>query len=262
MNITHLRKQAKNLVKHYPDLIASNPSALPLSGAQTAIARINGFPSWEAMLSSIEGKAKNEAQALDLSTAIYLRIDDVSTSLPSRYTDGDPSHFKDGYEAVFKFKQAFNDKVDREDDRLTEYMESIYAMGMGYDEIPHQARGQALLEIQRSLSRCPYNIEAYGMLAGIHFANRQFDVSLQVVEPIAKQLLAMIPSDERYLHINYGSLSNRPFHRLMHNYVLSLGKAGRDNEASSLAKRMVKLWPNDNIGFRFLTSKKLRDMED
>lgn len=55
----------------------------------------------------------------------------------------------------------------------------------------------------------------------------------------------------RYAQLNYGLLDNRPSHRLMHAYVILLHEVGRSDDARKIAKMMVALHPNDNIGLHF-----------
>mgnify|MGYP000863923621 CR=1 FL=1 len=66
MNIEHLRKQAKTLVKLYPASLAEQPSALPLSCSQRIVAQLNGYPDWEALIESkgtVEGVADSRHRA-------------------------------------------------------------------------------------------------------------------------------------------------------------------------------------------------------
>ena len=50
----------------------------------------------------------------------------------------------------------------------------------------------------------------------------------------------------------YYCLGNRPFHRLAHALVLAYLGLKETDKALALCKRMLALWPNDNIGFRFI----------
>jgi hypothetical protein len=52
MNVEHLKKQAKALVKIFPSLVATNQGKLSLHDAQQAVAALNGYPSWTAMIAA------------------------------------------------------------------------------------------------------------------------------------------------------------------------------------------------------------------
>lgn len=52
MDISHLKKQAKALVKAYPELVSNHPQEMPLHTAQRTIAKLQGYPSWEALVAA------------------------------------------------------------------------------------------------------------------------------------------------------------------------------------------------------------------
>jgi hypothetical protein len=274
MNIDHLRKQAKNLVKLYPDLVAGNPAELTLSAAQGAITRINGYPNWESMVFASRvadgrgGKRKSDTSPLDpaflvaeLQKAICFRRDPEPSRLSIAYSkqDGSPTRFVDGHELHLDYAtDDFREKARLADDALHDAFEEA---GMSFDgrldTIKPDAMSHLIEVVEASLRRCPFNLEGVPRLAGCYLQGRRDADVLAFIEPIAKAVLAMLPENEN-IHVSYYELDNRPFHRMMLHYVLALDRACRHVDADAAAKRMLGLWPNDNIGFRFMRTKALR----
>lgn len=266
MDIHHLRKQARNLVRLYPELAAQHPTSITLSVAQSTIARVNGYPSWEAMLAQHEATpASQRASAgahFDVSQHLHFASDGHESRLPTAYskTTGNPTRYRVGVEAILSYKSSGDErKASAEDKKLDALFDRAFGpiFDTACNTIDARTRLGLLSAVQKSLEACPFCVETYARLTSLWFTNGAYEQVIEVVAPIAEQLLALIPTD-RYVQVPYGYLDNRPFHRLMHGYVLTLDKLDLHADADRLALRMLALSPSDNIGFRFLSSRSLR----
>lgn len=109
MDIKHLRKQARNLVRLYPELVAAHPASITLGTAQSALARLNGFPTWEAMITR-QSTAPSASQVtpvagVDLSRHLRFSIVGDETSLAVSYSSetGNPTRYRKGVEAMLSY---------------------------------------------------------------------------------------------------------------------------------------------------------------
>lgn len=266
MDIEHLRKQAKHLVRLYPELMASHPTSIRLGTAQAVIAQINGFPSWEAMLAKEAARPSTSnllpATGIDLSRHLRFSILCDEIRLPVSYSTetGSPTRYRTGVEAILSYTSGHDErKALAEDERLNELFDQAFgpALDRAYIHLDAKTRLRLLTAVQKSLQACPYWPETYARLAGLWHVQGAHEQAAEVVGPIVDQLHALIPTG-RYVQVPYGYLDNRPFHRLVHGYVLILDKLGRHADADRWAKQMVMFCPNDNIGFRYLTSRRKR----
>ncbi|CAN7518574.1 hypothetical protein LJR168_003903 [Pseudoxanthomonas sp. LjRoot168] len=250
MNIDHLRKQAKNLQKLYPELVANNPAKLTLSTAQYVIARQNGYPNWEHMV-----KSHTERPTAPATRTASVGSDDLAAYL--HFELGPESPGKRTKEAVLcPVNRAYADLLSDEDEFVTELLEQHLDFTGEYRSIsPAVVRG-LVAGVSESLARCPYALDSHAARAELYKHAGDHNLALALIEPIARQALALLPVGS--IHVSYYELCNRSFHRVMHTYVLLLHACDRHDEATAMAKRMVSLWPNDNIGFRHLTSKAKR----
>lgn len=262
-NITQLRKQAKNLVRLYPALVSNHPSCISLAVAQSLIASLNGYPNWESLVGTRQpSRQKAPSDAIDLSNHLYFELDSKAIRLPVAYSEetGNPTRFRKGFDATLRYRnEEYRHVALEEDDRLDAIFEQAFGttFDTSYTNLEPEVRFYLLDVLRKSLKICPFCIETYGRMAGLWYAERQYTQAVDLIEPLVMQLTAMIPSHD-YVQVSYASLANRPFHRLVHNYVLSLDKVGRHREADQWAKKMIKLCPNDNIGFRYLSSRTQR----
>lgn len=264
----HLRKQAKTLVNLYPALVADHPSELALSAAQDVIARINGYPNWEAMIfvSNNDRKAglkqdrvtaRSSASPLvsKLQKAVYFHCDPEPRDLPVSFSrrDGSPTKYRQGYEARISYtSRAHRIQAERADEALDSAFEDAgVAFNGGLDTIEPQDIVRLITIVEASLERCPFNLEGISRLTGCYLELDRHAEALAVIEPVAEAVLSMLP-EYSIIHVSYYELDNRQFHRMMLHYVLALDGAQRHVEADSVAKRMLQLWPGDNIGFRFI----------
>lgn len=257
VDLQHLRKQAKRLARLYPGLAQAHPASISLAVAQSVIARINGFPSWEAMSAEQDPRPGPTKKAVtvdfDLSKHLYFAVTGLESRLPVSYSEatGNPTRYRKGVEAILSYTSKDDERrAVAEDKKLDALFERAFGptFDTSFNNLDTRARLKLLTAVQSSLKVCRFCPETYARLAGLWFANGAYEQAVEVVEPIAEQLLALIPTD-RYVQAPYGYLDNRPFHRLAHGYVLCLDKIGRHADADRWAKKMVSLCPSDNIGF-------------
>lgn len=96
----------------------------------------------------------------------------------------------------------------------------------------------------------PAFLDGYASQVGTLFFLKRYDEAIGVGQPIFDAACALIPADFKGL-ISYNELSNRPFHRLAANLSLAYIESGNVSAGHTIARQMLKWWPNDNIGFRF-----------
>jgi hypothetical protein len=257
MNIDQLKKQAKNLRKSFPTLVAAHGGQLTLAQAQWVIALINGYPSWEQMIAkSVDAELPRPSIEAVVRAGLYFDIDAEPSRLPIAYSlaTGNPTRYEHVHEAILRFKHE-KDKAlaDREDEELYAFMD--HASGNSFDVAFTSLAADVLEELERrfrsSLQRAPLNIEGHSMLGGVLHARGEYPAAFEATEPVIRALIDLLPTD-RKIQVPYGVLANRPFFRLLHCHLLVLDRLGRHPEANALAKLGLKLCPNDNIGFRYL----------
>jgi len=268
MNIDHLRKQAKNLQSIYPDLVAARGAKLSLAHAQDAIARTHGFPSWAAMVSKA-ASAPSETTGVvsgvqntigNLIRDGYRFVAGEETELAIQLDDNaEPTRFALGREVMLSFRKPRQAaSVRREDEALDEFSERLGGLTGAFRDYTPLGLASLLAAARKAVERCPLYLDGWNRAAGALFTQGKFAEAMAIVEPVAVALLDLLPS-EGTIQASYRDLSNRPFYRIVHCYLLLLHQAGRHREADVLAGRMYGLWPNDNIGFRFLLTRKARD---
>lgn len=270
MNIDQLKKQAKNLRKAFPALVAAHGDELTLTQAQSAIAQINGYPSWEQMSRKCMA-ATSLAHPTSPSTADALRnrlhfaVDEAPSRLPMSYspTTGNPTRYEWAHEAILQFRHKQDEtSVRQEDDELYAFLDQVRGSSLngGFSSIAPRVLTDFESRIRVSLKRMPLNVEGHSMLAGVLHALGRYEAAIEASGPAISTLIDLLPKD-RKVQVPYGCLANRPFFRLLHCHVLALDKLGRHEEADALAKLGLKLCPSDNIGFRYLKTRSMRARE-
>lgn len=109
--------------------------------------------------------------------------------------------------------------------------------------------------INESLKYNPYNVDSLISLSG--FTTNPFLrlEELQTAIAIAKQLLDEGEEDyfsDDYIGIFWGVWETRPYMRASHAHILTLMEVGYYFEAIYLAKQMLVLNENDNMGIRYI----------
>ena len=158
-----------------------------------------------------------------------------------RFEIEDEENLFDATETLDDFREEYNlyfEEVD-EDDVLSENDKLLL---------------KELIKLSRKLIKQePAFLEGYSsQVASLIFLER-FDEAILIGQPAFDAACALIP--EKYKgYISYYELDNRPFYRLAANLALAYINAGKKAEGQAIAKRMLKWWPNDNMGFRFYLS--------
>lgn len=268
MNLSHLRKQAKNLQALFPELVAAHGSRLQLSHAQDAIARIHGYPSWSIAAkkdaggpaeTTVAGPMNPIVDAIRVGYVFHLsQEEELAIKLDD---DGDPKKYAIGREATLaRVREVDDESVRRASDAFDQLTDRLGGMFGDFRDFSPEVLQRLIDAARASVKGCPLHIEAWNFIGGALFEQGNYTESMAVVEPVATALLSLLPA-KGVIQVCYGVLDNRPFFRIVHCYLLLLDKAGRHPEADALAKRMYALWPNDNMGFRFLLTRKQRRQE-
>jgi hypothetical protein len=266
MNLSHLRKQAKNLKQIYPELVAARGNTMSLAQAQEAIARIHGYPTWSAAV------AKSEAAEARPASAAASR--DIGAQIRAGYTfdvsepvelgvalddNGEPTRYEIGREALLTFRdRSAEAEVRHEEDALDDLADRLGGITGDFNDYTARGLANLLRASREAVTRCPLYVDGWNRVAGALLTQRKFKEALDVAEPIATALLHLLPT-EGVVQVSYGQLENRPFFRIVYCYLLLLHEAERHDDADDLAERMHGLWPNDNMGFRFLLTQGARD---
>lgn len=266
MNLSHLRKQAKNLKQIYPELVAACGNTMSLAQAQEAIARFHGYPNWSAAAAKAD-----VAEARPASAAAH---PEIGAQIRARYTfdlsgpvelgmelddNGEPTRYEIGREALLILRdRGAESELRREEDALDDLADRLGGITGDFNDYTSRGLATLLRAAREAVARCPLYVDGWNRVAGTLFTQRKFKEALSIAEPIASALLDLLPT-EGAVQVSYGQLQNRPFFRIVHCYLLLLHEAGRHKEADALADRMVRFWPNDNLGFRFLMTKRARD---
>lgn len=269
MNIDQLKKQAKNFRKAFPALVAAHGGQLTLAQAQRAIAQINGYQSWERMSRACASSATPNCIHLGdvLRDGLYLAVDAEPSELPTRFSPrtGEPTRYELAHEARFWARSQHEDlrviEMDESIDRL--FMEAHRREGQVGDRT-FVSLGRKVLEglepkLRAALDAVPLSINTHQNLVGVLSALGRYEAALEASEPVVETLLGMLPHDRR-VQLPYGLLSNRPLYRLMYAHMFVLHELGKHPAADAIAKRAVELNPQDNMGFRFLKTRRSRTL--
>ena len=103
--------------------------------------------------------------------------------------------------------------------------------------------------------------------AGALVHERRFEEARQLSEPVLEAVFELLSKSAKQHRVRkyfapYLYLPNRPFHRLAHALVLAYCGLSQLEKAQALCRRMLALWPNDNIGFRFIEQDPRLEFED
>lgn len=132
--------------------------------------------------------------------------------------------------------------------RLIEQMDSVY---QGAESSAQIAKAKKL--ITRTLGLQPGFLEAKLCLAQIQFDTDEFDytAALATISAGVKEAESLIPKGFRG-KLHWGYLSNRFYHRMLWLRMSILFRVDRMSECISVARKMLRLNPSDNLGVRYL----------
>lgn len=253
MSIDHLKKQAKNLKAALPAFLQLHPSGVaPLAAFQELVAQMSGYPSWHAASLGRSGsRDSNAGHAPAQSLGITVAVERMYVT--EYAADGSEKLPREVRCAVF-----YPDDLtthERSVDELDSFLEEHGSSEEFGDDGPPAQYSRELGKLCKKLiASDPSFIDGYAHLCTALWNLDDFRSAIDVGRPIYDQLCALLPPSFTG-RVPYQHLENRPYHRLAHVLVLAyygLKTREGDREASLLAKRMLKRWPNDNMGFRFL----------
>ncbi|MBX3700306.1 MAG: hypothetical protein KF903_04825 [Dokdonella sp.] len=271
MNVDHLRKQAKKLKTLYPELIKEFGATLTLSQALDVVARTHGFPSWHAIGNRTRSRptprAVGDAAEADIVPTAEIEKSyrweaKAAASLVVKLDDNaDPIEYAEGREYVLRCRGlAVGHAVRLENDTFEDRCDQLGRITGDFSDYSPSALRSLVSAAHQAVDRCPAFVDGWNFLAGALFRAGLWRDSLAISEPIATGLLSGLPTSRSgVVQVCYGMLANRPFFRIAHCYLLGLHHAERHVEADTLAHRLYSLWPNDNMGFRFLLSREGRE---
>lgn len=240
---------------------------ITLAQAQSVIALINGFPSWEQMSHkcaqpTLPSSRPSPSIESVIRSGLHFAVDEEPCELPIAYSrvTGNPTQYEWAHDAILRLNHEEDEALVRqEDDDLYAFMDRVRGNSLdgGFTSIAPRVLAEFEDRIRASLDRAPLNVEGHSMLAGVLHALGRYEVAVEASGPVVSTLTDLLPKD-RKVQVSYGSFANRPFFRLLHCHLLVLDKLGQHRDADALAKLGLKLCPNDNIGFRYLKTRSMR----
>lgn len=260
MSIEQAKKQAKNLRRLLPAFIAEHPEGGKLADFQELIARTHGYPSFHAM--SEAHKATDQKQPdsprLGALSVAYQGIE----SWPMYDLNGNPKKSKrmaygELHLPVPKYSEA--DTLYKVTDEFDDACDMEGGLTGNFDDYSPQSLNKLLRLAAKLTKQEPAFVDGYAFQVGAYVHTGQNKKAINLAEPLVAAIFEMIAKcaeehKAKELLMPYAHLSNRPFHRLAHGLVLAYLAERETDKGVSLAKRMFGLWPNDNIGFRFIVA--------
>lgn len=251
MSIDHLKKQAKNLKKCLPDFLKAHPDGVaPLAQYQELIAKASGYPSWHAA-----AKAKHLENPDDDSgfPSIAVRVV-LQRKTVTEFTKSGKAKAPVEFECA-RFQPSDHKLLSFVTASLDQFLDEAGTSDEFGVDGPPVEHSQALERLCRQLiQQDPCFIDGFAHLGNALFWLRRHEEAIEVCQPIFDQLCELLPKDFEG-RVAYSDMANRPFFRLAHALVLAhygLGTQAGNKRALSLIRQMLKLWPNDNLGFRHL----------
>lgn len=246
MSLNHLKKQAKNLQSLYPEFVAKHSSIAPrLADFQELVAKTHGYPSFHAAQTRLASAAESTKPSGTVKFSVNrLELRESSMVLTEYKADGEAKMPREY--VIVEFQSTFPDSLNL----VTEHLDDA---DFNDDTDPKICATQ--IELCRELVR-----QEAGFVDGFaHWANALFRLGryrevVDLMEPVVRDLFSLLSPNFRG-RLMYHSYQNRPVFRAAHVLVLAYWELDESKKAIALAKKMLKLWPNDNIGFRFLLEK-------
>lgn len=156
------------------------------------------------------------------------------------------------YEGSFCFDVENNDALYIVSEELDDTVD-VVGGGLGdMTMISHEGLDLIASLCKKLIEKEPAFLDGYAHWVGALVAKQDYKEALSIGLPALEAAFDLLPPVEQEFQVSYYELSNRPFFRLTHNLVLAYYGENKKAEAKKLAKKMLKLSPNDNMGFRFL----------
>ncbi len=268
MSIDHIKKQAKNLRRLLPAYLADHPDgAGSLADYQELIARTHGYPSFHA-LNSARSESAPSVSAVSLGA---LRADYEGKQPWTKYeADGNAV----GTVEVPTFQLATSDDRFSDDDPLwkvtTEFdsaCDQAGAISGDFSEFSPAVLKKLVSHAEQLCQKEPAFLDGVAFRTGAMVHEGRFEDARQLSEAVVEAVFEMLSASAkehrvRKFYVPYLYLPNRPFHRLAHSLVLAYCGLNQPEKAQALCRRMLALWPNDNIGFRFIEQDPTLEFDD
>lgn len=258
MSIEQAKKQAKNLRRLLPAFIAEHPDGGKLADFQELVARTHGYPSFHAMSEAHKGadQVRQDSIGLGALQVSYQGVEswtmydqDGNPKKPKRMAYGElllpvPEYSEE--DSLYKVTEEFDEACEMEG-----------GLTGDFDDYSPQSINKLLRLAAKLTKQEPAFVDGYAFQVGAYVHTGQNKKAISLAEPLVALIFDMIAKcaaehKTKALLMPYLHLSNRPFHRLAHGLVLAYLAEHETEKGVSLAKRMLDLWPNDNIGFRFI----------
>lgn len=177
-------------------------------------------------------------------------IDQVPSQWEIYEEKGNVSNRLKRYAGQFDLLDA-PESIDQVDEELWDVSESVGG-GMGDMTLIPASGLKKLVNTSKTLiKREPAFLDGYahgvGALSTLGKPKEAVDFGVEAYQAA----VTLIPNSFRG-YIPYACLTNRPFHRLAINLVIAYDQLRMTKEAIDIAEQMLKWWPNDNIGFRYV----------
>lgn len=253
MSIDHLKKQAKNLKRLWPEFATSHGEAPSLAACQELIARCSGYASWHAAVSAKKAsgeKLGEQPLARDANATLKWDV--------HLYSDS----FELGEEELpaARFVRIPSEIVEAQEDELYDFEERAMQMvgPGGRQGLNSKAALELVALCDKLLSQNPLLMDAYASKASALSALGRHEEAIEAGRAAFDSASKLLPATDG-LRVSYYELANRPFHRLAFAVAeasLKVGDALNKERGKIIAESMLKWWPNDNMGFRFLLGKR------
>lgn len=259
MNIEQAKKQAKNLRRLLPAYMAEHPDAGKLSDVQELIARTHGYPSFHAMVMAQERPAEPAPRPQLGSLLVSYHGVSEWAMFDSEGNPKRPVNVAYGELGTSAIAYSDEDILSQVTEEFDEACESEGGMTGDMEDYPASALNRLCRLAKKLTKKEPAFIDGYAFQAGAFIIRGQHDEARRLAEPIVEAIFEMIAQcateqKKKRFFMPYYCLGNRPFHRLAHDLVLAYLGLKETDKALALCKQMLALWPNDNIGFRFIVA--------
>ena len=258
MSIEQAKKQAKNLRRLLPAFLAEHPEGGKLAEFQELIARTHGYPSFHAMSEAHKATDQKRPDSPGLG-ALFVAYHGIQ-SWPMYDLNGNPKKPKKmayGQLGLDVTGYSGENILDKVTDQFDEACDMEGGLTGDFDDYSPKSLNKLLHLADKLTKQEPAFLDGFAFQVGayVHIGQNKKDISL--AEPLIASIFEMIAKcteehEAKEMLMPYSCLSNRPFHRLAHGLVLAYLAERETGKGISLAKRMFSLWPNDNIGFRFI----------